>query len=264
MSVFLEDQDMFDKLIESGRQGRRRPTGGYLLVASTLYFGVLITGACLTIMWFNPGLAEALEMNALIAPRPPMTTVVPRNTVTNAGSAQAVPNVHQASETVVQREVRADVEVLPRYTGTERSNPVLAVGGHRNIPGGDAGVPGGTSREGDAPPPPPREAAPMPTPVKVVESKSIVSEGVLRGIALNRFTPPYPEIAKKAGIQGQVQVQVLISEDGRVIDATIINGNPLLRNTARDAARRWVFTPTKLSGVPVKVQGILTFDFKLN
>lgn len=134
------------------------------------------------------------------------------------------------------------------------------------VPGGSVpGVPGGADREGAAPPPPSRDPAPTPPPVTPKPpEKSIVSEGVLRGIATNRFTPIYPEIAKRAGVQGQVQVQVLISEDGRVIDATILNGHVLLRNTAREAAKRWAFTPTKLSGVPVKVQGILTFDFKLN
>ena len=118
---------------------------------------------------------------------------------------------------------------------------------------------------GNAPAPPPREPAPTPTPVAMKPpEKTVVSEGVLQGIAINKFTPSYPEIARKAAVQGQVQVQVLISEDGRVIEATVLNGNPLLRNTAREAAKRWIFTPTKLSGVPVKVQGILTFDFKLH
>jgi TonB family protein len=61
-----------------------------------------------------------------------------------------------------------------------------------------------------------------------------------------------------------VQIQVTISEEGRVIEATVLNGNPFLRQAALDAARRWVFTPTRLSGAPVKVQGILTFNFVLN
>jgi protein TonB len=61
-----------------------------------------------------------------------------------------------------------------------------------------------------------------------------------------------------------VQVQVLISEEGRVIEADVAEWNPLLRQSALDAARQWVFRPTLLSGVPVKVQGVLTFNFTLN
>jgi protein TonB len=87
---------------------------------------------------------------------------------------------------------------------------------------------------------------------------------VLQGNAINRVTPPYPEIPKRIRIQGPVQVLVTISEEGRVVDATVVSGPPLLRSAALDAARQWVFTPTRLGSVPVKVQGVLTFNFVLN
>jgi protein TonB len=83
----------------------------------------------------------------------------------------------------------------------------------------------------------------------------------LQGKAINRVQPPYPPIARAAHASGAVQVQVTISEDGRVIEAAVMNGHPLLRDAALQAAKRWTFHPTELSGVPVKVQGILTFNF---
>jgi TonB family protein len=110
------------------------------------------------------------------------------------------------------------------------------------------------------PPPPPPEPKPTPTPVpKMIRQ----SGGVLQGSALKRVQPPYPPIAKAARAQGAVQVQVTISEDGRVIAAEAVSGHPLLKDAALQAARQWVFKPTELSGVPVKVQGILTFNFTL-
>jgi protein TonB len=75
--------------------------------------------------------------------------------------------------------------------------------------------------------------------------------------------PQYPPIAKAARASGAVQVQVTISEEGRVIDAAVVSGHPLLRDAAVQAARQWVFKPTELSGVAVKVQGVLTFNFTL-
>ncbi|HKQ75221.1 MAG TPA: TonB family protein [Blastocatellia bacterium] len=93
--------------------------------------------------------------------------------------------------------------------------------------------------------------------------KITVSGGVLQGNAVKKVQPPYPPIAKAAKASGAVQVQVLIGETGEVIDATVIGGHPLLRDAALQAARQWVFKPTELSGVPVKVQGILTFNFTL-
>jgi protein TonB len=96
-----------------------------------------------------------------------------------------------------------------------------------------------------------------------VPKKLTVSGGVLQGKAITKVQPPYPPIAKAARAAGAVQVQVTISEDGRVIEAAVMNGHPLLRDAALQAARRWTFQPTELSGVPVKVQGILTFNFTL-
>lgn len=90
-----------------------------------------------------------------------------------------------------------------------------------------------------------------------------VSGGVLQGTALKKVSPPYPPIARAARAAGKVQVQVTISEQGEVIEAIAISGHPLLRDAAVDAAKQWVFMPTELSGVPVKVQGILTFNFTL-
>jgi protein TonB len=49
---------------------------------------------------------------------------------------------------------------------------------------------------------------------------------------------------------------------GAVIAARAISGHPLLKDAAVDAARQWQFTPTSLSGVPVKVIGTLSFQFE--
>jgi protein TonB len=82
-------------------------------------------------------------------------------------------------------------------------------------------------------------------------------------MAIDKVKPAYPAIARQARASGSVQVLVTISEEGRVIEATAVNGHALLRGAAEEAARRWRFTPTYLSKVPVKVQGMLTFNFIL-
>lgn len=127
------------------------------------------------------------------------------------------------------------------------------------------GVPGGQGKDDDPPPPPPRptptpEAKPTPPPPP---KKINVSGGVLQGSALRKPAPAYPPIAKAARAQGAVQVAVDIDEDGNVISASAVSGHPLLREAAVQAARQWKFRPTMLTGVPVKVQGVLTFNFTL-
>ena len=60
---------------------------------------------------------------------------------------------------------------------------------------------------------------------------------------------------------GKVEVRMVISETGQVIEATAISGHPALRSAAVEAAREWVYKPTTLNGVPIKVETVLTFTF---
>jgi TonB family protein len=87
------------------------------------------------------------------------------------------------------------------------------------------------------------------------------SEGVIYGGAISKVNPIYPANAKKMLASGTVEVQITISEEGRVIDARAISGHIALRNAAVEAARKWIFKPTMLDGVPIKIQQTLTFVF---
>ena len=88
-----------------------------------------------------------------------------------------------------------------------------------------------------------------------------ISGGVLNGKALNLPLPAYPAAARAVGAGGAVSVQVLIDENGNIIGANAVSGHPLLRAAATDAALAARFSPTLLQGVPVKVSGILTYNF---
>lgn len=88
-----------------------------------------------------------------------------------------------------------------------------------------------------------------------------ISGGVLNGKALSLPLPPYPPAARAVRAKGSVSVQVLISEDGNVISAHAVSGHPLLRAASEAAARDARFTRTLLAGMPVKVSGIITYNF---
>lgn len=114
-----------------------------------------------------------------------------------------------------------------------------------------------------APPAPPAPPAAPSAPPAEAPKKVAVSTGVLQNAAIKRVQPPYPPVAKAAQAQGPVQVQTVINETGNVVEATVISGHPLLREAATEAARQWEFKPTEVGGKPVKVQGVLTFNFTL-
>lgn len=98
---------------------------------------------------------------------------------------------------------------------------------------------------------------------KPVEKKKdvIVSGGVVNGKAKYLAQPIYSAAAKAVRAGGKVEVQVTIDENGRVISASIVSGHTLLRESALNAARKSTFSPTTLSKEPVKVSGIIVYNF---
>jgi len=102
--------------------------------------------------------------------------------------------------------------------------------------------------------------APPPPPILRQEPQKEL-EGVVRGNAINKVKPLHPESAKKMNAYGTVEVRIIISQEGTVIEATAISGHLALRSAAVEAARKWVFKPTTVDGMPVKVESILTFVF---
>jgi TonB family protein len=90
-----------------------------------------------------------------------------------------------------------------------------------------------------------------------------VSGGVLNGTALLLPPPIYPEAAKRMRTQGVVSVDVILDETGKVVAANASSGPGILREAAIQAALKAKFSPTKLSGQPVKVSGVINYKFAL-
>ena len=87
-----------------------------------------------------------------------------------------------------------------------------------------------------------------------------VKGGVINGRAISKPAPLYPEAARIQRISGVVVIYVTVDEKGYVIDAYPC-GHPLLSEAALRAAYSARFSPTLLSGKPVKVTGIITYKF---
>jgi len=84
---------------------------------------------------------------------------------------------------------------------------------------------------------------------------------MLAAKAISIPKPLYPPMAKAIGAQGSVTVQILVDEQGKVISAQTVSGHPTLVAAAKQAALQARFTPTILNGQPVKVQGVITYNF---
>ena len=85
---------------------------------------------------------------------------------------------------------------------------------------------------------------------------------VLNGRALELPQPSYPAEAQQRRLMGMIVVKVEIDETGKVIKAAdMCQGLPYLSEAAVAAAWKARFTPTKLSGMPVKVKGVIQYNF---
>ncbi len=104
------------------------------------------------------------------------------------------------------------------------------------------------------------EPPPSPGPKPILKP---VSGGVLNGTAVTLPPPVYPEAAKRMRTQGVVTVDVILDETGKVVSASASAGPTILRDAAVQAALKARFSPTKLSGQPVKVSGVINYKFAL-
>jgi TonB family protein len=160
-------------------------------------------------------------------------------------------------------------EVVPDTVSATRSPHLPLPPGQVRITGRD--VPGSIAGP-DTPGIPGRAAPPttkivdipdIPPPPDPPKPPKIIRKAVINGEAISLPIPIYPEMAKRMRLQGSVSIQVLIDEQGRVISAKAVSGSPFLTIEAQKAAMRARFSPTRLGDQPVKVSGVITYNFVL-
>jgi TonB family protein len=166
------------------------------------------------------------------------------NTNSNANSAQSG-NMSESAN------ANANAEAPPRRTELDESAPPPPSSKNSN-----AAMPGAPQA-----PPALRTLNSNQTTAPPAPARAPISGGVLNGKATSLPKPAYPAIARAAHASGTVNVQVLVDESGNVLTARAVSGHPLLQASATAAARQAKFSPTKLSGQPVKVTGIIVYNF---
>ena len=264
---------MFNNLIESSSHAREyKRRGSFLLFTTGVYAMLLVLGGVASIYAYDARLEEQnLEIVTLLPPIEPVSETPqpvsrPNQPRETSHDESRVPERAIAMLSVNHPEVVPDnISTTPNknkplpdhgfaaITGRDRDAGIIAgppspIGGGRQIvpPAQIVTMP-------DQPPPP---DPPKPT--------RVISKGVITGLAIQLPKPAYPPMAKQIRLQGQVSVQVLVDETGRVVSAKALSGHPLLTLEAQKAALQARFAPTRLSDQPVKVSGVITYNFVLS
>jgi protein TonB len=258
---------MFENLVESNSHKDDIARKGSFIGVTLLVYAVLLLAFFVAgIYWYDNHLDQMeLELTTLVAPVP-----VPQAPKQEQKQEEAKPQkVEQNVD--VRKELIADVaesRLPPKEISAKasdvppvRSNVTTVLGGSNSnaqapMPAGpgSGAVTTTTAKVQIADEPPPPAATPTPP-------RAPISGGVLNGKAINLPKPAYPPIARAAHASGTVVVQVLIDENGNVVSAHAVSGHPLLQPAAVGAARQAKFSPTKLSGQPVKVTGVIQYNF---
>ena len=262
---------MFDHLVESERHHDDSSRKGIFFAATlgiyVVIFAVLIVAAIkgADIYMDTQNLADLKLITPVV-----VEEAAPPQPQKQEPQKQQVVKVEQQVATV--REFVTDrPEVVQKGTSVTREGqsppvPGAVKGKVDYVPpsgGSPFGDPNASGTASAGPPPAPSIDEPPPPPPKPTPTprRAPISGGVLNGKAISLPKPPYPAIAKAARASGTVTVQVTIDESGKVISARAVGGHPLLQQAAVQAAYGARFSPTQLSGQPVKVTGVITYNF---
>lgn len=88
-------------------------------------------------------------------------------------------------------------------------------------------------------------------------------ESHLASFLLARTEPEYPAEAIAHGIEGDVEVDVVVDREGNVMELEPRSGDPVLTEATVAAVRAWRFRPLKLNGIPVEVLTDVRYRFRL-
>jgi TonB family protein len=258
---------MFNNLIESSSHRKEFKRRGSFFLATTITYGLMLGVSGVASIYAYDAHLEAQtnelelvmfvppEEHKQVAPEPKPTT---GNTSTNATESIRTKLIDTVSNpNNVPPKVGTVAEDVPPATpysklGAVNTEPLMPTSSKRDNELGDGGGRPKVVITDPPPPPPP----PQPPPKQIVVSKK-----VLNSEAVSLPKPPYPPLARQIKQQGQVVIQVLVDERGKVISAQIVSGHPLLTLAAKNAAMQARFTPTMIGDDPVKVSGVIIYNF---
>lgn len=264
---------MFENMVESGSHKDDFARKGSFILGTLIVYGLVIFAAFVAGIWYTVAKidSENLELTTLVAPIPVQQEERPQKQEEqpkqqNVSQERTVATVREFVDTSMTKPpteintsskgqsppvsgaVKGKVDYVPPGGGSPFGDPNAR---------GPVGPSTGPAPIADEPPPPP----PQPTPTPKPPPHAPISGGVLNGKAISLPKPAYPPMAKAARAAGTVVVQVTIDETGKVISAHAVSGHPLLQAAAVQAAYGARFSPTQLSGQPVKVTGTISYNF---
>jgi TonB family protein len=176
--------------------------------------------------------AESADGTSEATPKPPEEQAVVRNTT----------SVKQFDkESLAQRLRPAEPVDMAEAPAEVRAN-TAAPGNLGSI------MPGAIS----APSAPARPASARPADTSASAANANPGGQITPAEPIYKKAPEYPKVARQIGASGVVEIEATIGTDGKVRNAKVTKGNPMLQKAAIDAVMEWKYKPALLNGRPVE------------
>ena len=253
---------MFEEmLLESGRRAKTRR--GAATFISFIFQACLIGALVIVPLLFTETLPAKELVTFLVAPPPPPPPPPPAL----APAVARVRVVRSAASDIANGQLRSPtaIPVTAKIIKEDSAPPAVnevagVVGGvPGGVPGGSmggviGGIIGSTS-----------SITPVVTKVAATPPRVIrISSGISTGLCLEHPEPPYPPVARKARIHGQVVLEAEIGTDGLIHNLQLVSGHPMLVGSAMATVEHWRYRPYILNGEPVEVKTTIIVNFVLS
>ena len=247
-----------DSLLDSDKQERNRRKFASIL---SFTFQCLLIGVLLMVpLMFTEALPQQQLLTFLAAPPPPPPPPPP--------AAEAVARVVRKvqSDLLNSGQLRTPSRIpgkVQMIREDEAPPPLPSTGGvvggvPGGIPGGQlGGVIGGIVSQTSSLMVVPKLATATPKRIRI-------SQGVTKGLLIQKIEPKYPLLALQARIWGEVILKAIITKDGEIKELELVSGHPMLTAAAIAAVRQWRFHPYLLNGEPIEVETTVTVTFKIS
>jgi protein TonB len=246
-----------DSVLDFGQQKKRQ---SFATVTSFILNCLAISVMLIMPLAFPESLPKAQLLTFLVAPPPPPPPPPP-------AAAQVQRVVRQIQTDMLNTGQLRTPSRIPQRVQMIREEdappPMPAVGGvvggvPGGIPGGQlGGVIGGIVNATS-------NTAAIPKFVPVTPQRVRISQGVTKGLLVQKIEPQYPPLARAARVQGDVVLSAVIDTNGQITNLQLVSGHPMLVPAAIAAVKQWRYKPYLLNGQPVEVETTITVIFSLS